>query len=454
MNVVCRMFLVGGMVSLALVLDAQALPMTTVTALDNAVQESSGLIRGHQAGHWWTHNDSGGEPELYEIDGNGDVVRTVRLLGVDNVDWEEVTADDAGQVFVGDFGNNGNDRQDLVIYRLPHPDLLTSDSVAPDAIHFSYADQVAFPPADSLLRYDLEAMVAWGDSLFLFSKNRTDPFDGYTRLYVLPAQPGTYVVQVRDSFYTGPGPYQSYWVCGAALSPDREHLLLVSYGRGWLFSCFAGHDFFGGAAKELTWSLSQKEGAVWAGNDTLYLTDERINGMFGGNLYRALMARYTAEPDASLGPDTTYYGTAISIYAAPQLGASYLWSTGDTGDSLLVSSSGSYSVTVTAPNGCTASDTIDVQVLAGAAEPLAAGVRVTLLRGRGDSAALRVQADVAGEYDWLLLTVDGQRLFQGRLSLASGQAGAIALPASLPAGAYVLQCTGPGGQARLKFVLD
>lgn len=119
-----------------------------------------------------------------------------------------------------------------------------------------------------------------------------------------------------------------------------------------------------------------------------------------------------------------------------------------------MSSSGSYSVTVTAPNGCTASDTIDVQVLAGAAEPLAAGVRVTLLRGRGDSAALRVQADVAGEYDWLLLTVDGQRLFQGRLSLASGQAGAIALPASLPAGAYVLQCTGPGGQARLKFVLD
>lgn len=431
---------------------AQALPLTTIAPLAATVGESSGLIRSHASGHWWTHNDSGGEAKLYRIDSTGTVVRTVRLLGVTNVDWEEVTADDAGHIYVGDFGNNANDRQDLVIYQLPHPDLLAVDSVAPTAIHFSYADQVAFPPAASLLHYDMEAMVAWGDSLYLFSKNRTDPFDGYTRLHVLPAQAGTYVAQVRDSFYTGPGPMLNYWVCAAALSPDQQHLLLVSYTRGWLFSCFPGRDFFAGAVVELTWSLAQREAAAWSGNDTLYMTDERINGQFGGNLYRALMGRYTAEPNAALGVDTVYYGAALHLQAPPLLGASYLWSTGATSDSLTVTASGTYHLTVTAPNGCTDSDTIDVQVLVGNEAPASAALRAGLYRDASGTPRLRLEADQAGDYDWEVHDLGGMRVAAGRQTLQARQVVEVHLP-QLAAGLYFASCAGPSGQLRVKCMV-
>ena len=434
------------------VLAAQALTVSNVATLAGSVAESSGLIRAHTSGHWWTHNDSGGLPELYKLDSTGAVVRTVRVLGVPNVDWEELTADDSGYVYIGDFGNNSNNRQDLVIYKIPHPDLLLVDSVVPAEIHFSYADQVAFPPADSLLHYDMEAMVAWGDSLFLFSKNRTDPFDGYTRLHALPTQPGTYVTAALDSFYTGPGPMLNYWVCAAAVSPDREHLLLVSYTRGWLFSCFSGHDFFGGAVTNFTWSLSQKEGVAWAGNDTVYFTDERINGAFGGNLSRALVARYTAEPDASLGPDTTYYGTALSLHAPAMLGATYLWSTGETNDSILVSSSGTYAVTVTAPNGCTDSDSIDVQVLVALTQGQDAGMTAQV-RGRGADAVLALHVAVAGEYTWTLLDLSGREVLGGKALLGAGADLRIAIGERLAAGVYVLRCSGPAGAASWKVGL-
>lgn len=446
------LYLAAAFACISTALAAQALPITNVATLAGGVAESSGLIRAHASGHWWTHNDSGGLPELYKLDSTGAVVRTVRVLGVPNVDWEELTADDSGYVYIGDFGNNSNNRQDLVIYKIPHPDLLVVDSVVPTEIHFSYADQQAFPPADSLLHYDMEAMVAWGDSLYLFSKNRTDPFDGYTRLHALPTQPGTYVTAALDSFYTGPGPMLNYWVCAAAVSPDREHLLLVSYTRGWLFSCFSGHDFFGGAVTNFTWSLSQKEGVAWAGNDTVYFTDERINGVFGGNLSRALVARYTAEPDATLGPDTTYFGTALSLHAPALLGATYLWNTGETNDSISVSASGTYAVTVTAPNGCTDTDSIAVQVLV-ALTPSAHTGLAAQVRGRGADAVLALHVPAAGEYTWALVDMSGQVALGGKVLLGSDAEFLIPVGERLAAGVYVLRCNGPVGAASWKVGL-
>jgi hypothetical protein len=344
---------------------AQAFPIATVAPMPPDLEESSGLIKGHQSGQWWSHNDSGGDPELICFDQSGNVLRTVALRGVGNVDWEEVTADDSGFVYVGDFGNNGNNRQDLVIYRIPHPDLVVGDSVTPEAIYFSYPDQTAFPPPATDLKFDMEAMVAFGDSLHLFSKNRTSPFDGYTRRYTLPKIAGTYTATLVDSFFTGGNSKTSYWVCAAALSPNKEHLVLVSYPRAWFFSCFEGSDFFGGAEKEFTYSLTQKEGAAWANDDTLFLTDELFNGLLGGNLYRSALGTFTAEPMAQLGNDTTFTGSLLTLSTPAMTGGTYIWNTGALGNSLGITQSGTYVVTVVAPNGCTDTDSVNVDFVAG-----------------------------------------------------------------------------------------
>lgn len=66
-------------------------------------------------------------------------------------------------------------------------------------------------------------------------------------------------------------------------------------------------------------------------------------------------------PIVDLGPDTnicTFQDTVILYAGNP--GATFLWNTGDTLDSLVVNNSGEYIVTVSAPSGCSNSDTVNV----------------------------------------------------------------------------------------------
>ncbi|MDZ7846785.1 MAG: hypothetical protein U5L96_08435 [Owenweeksia sp.] len=86
-------------------------------------------------------------------------------------------------------------------------------------IDFSYAPQKSFPPEKAKRNFDLEAMVYANDSLFLFTKNRTQPFSGYTYLYAMPAKPGTYQLSPIDSISLGEGLRELYWVGGAAFEP-------------------------------------------------------------------------------------------------------------------------------------------------------------------------------------------------------------------------------------------
>lgn len=66
---------------------------------------------------------------------------------------------------------------------------------------------------------------------------------------------------------------------------------------------------------------------------------------------------------ASLGPDTSVCsGASIGLVAGAAQATSYLWSTGATTSAIVVSSAGTYYVTVQNSNGCTAKDTINVTI--------------------------------------------------------------------------------------------
>lgn len=67
-------------------------------------------------------------------------------------------------------------------------------------------------------------------------------------------------------------------------------------------------------------------------------------------------------PSLNLGVDTSLcFGQTIALDAG-NAGASFLWSTLDTSQTLLVSASGSFYVSVSDPNGCSASDTISITI--------------------------------------------------------------------------------------------
>lgn len=265
------------------VINAQTLILNQLCSLPSEVTETSGLENGPN-GCLWTHNDSGNGATLYCVDTTCTIVRTVSITDATNSDWEDLTKDDQGNMYIGDFGNNALSRTDLRIYIVPAIDAAVGSAAVSDTILFSYPDQLNFPPAGNYGNFDMEAMVCYNDSLYLFSKDRSNPSTGYTKRYRLPTDGGTYIAELIDSFETGHTSF-IFSISAADLSEDNSQLVLLNSDRLWLFSNYSGSDFFGGNVAELEFgSFTQKEGIVFR-NGFIYLTDENSFG-FGGNLYR------------------------------------------------------------------------------------------------------------------------------------------------------------------------
>jgi hypothetical protein len=94
-----------------------------------------------------------------------------------------------------------------------------------------------------------------------------------------------------------------------------------------------------------------------AGNTWVMVTDAN-----GCRAVDSLLLTLNPAPSVMLGNDTAICsGQQLQLHAGNS-GNSFDWSTGATGDSIQVSSAGSYAVKVTAPNGCSESDTINVSI--------------------------------------------------------------------------------------------
>lgn len=304
---------------LLLVKDADAAQDTTVITQNDIVvlqrrasvppelEETSGLLYAGDSS-FWSHNDSKNAPQLYMFNTQGELLHTLYLEGIKNIDWEDLAKDEAGNIYIGDFGNNGNNRDSLYIYKIPNLATINSDTLTPERIAFAYSDQEAFPPPDPAKNFDMEAMCVFRDTLYLFSKNRTRPYNGYTKRYWLPTQPGHYQATLIDSVLleTGINLDIDGWVSGAAISPNEEHLLLLSYRRMWIFSCFEDANFFEGEVAKINFSnFSQKEAVDFINDHEIFLTDERTAHLFGGRLYHADLSQWLSpcHPPDSLVAD-------------------------------------------------------------------------------------------------------------------------------------------------------
>lgn len=263
-------------------LHGQTLDLVTLAPLPSSLLESSGLFP-HSDGTFWSHEDSGNAAQLVRIDTLGQVIQ-ILAIDAENTDWEELTSDVYGNLYVGDFGNNANSRIDLQVLRVNEEYLAGQGTSQVDVIHFSYGDQIGFPPPSADRHFDMEAMVWWNDTLHLFSKDRTSPYMGICKRYKLPAFPGNYVIFPVDTFYTGQT-NNIFSVTGAALSVDGARLVLINANSIWMFTDFIGTDFFSGTVQQLQLgSITQKEAVCFKG-DLLYITDER-SPLSDGHLHR------------------------------------------------------------------------------------------------------------------------------------------------------------------------
>lgn len=263
--------------------------LNSIATLPAILDESSGLATD-AAQNIYSINDKGGEDEMYVINQTGELIRILTFSNATNKDWEDLAQDTDGNIYISDSGNNDNDRTNLRVYKVPADKLTLAEPITVDKISYTLSDQTNFPPVDAELHFDIEALIAFDNSLWLFTRDRSSPFIGQTKLYKLPATEGTHIAQLQSAFVTDDDRSRGA-IRSASISPDGSKLAIASKETLWIFTEFTGNDFFGGEVN--TFNINngtQLEGMTFKDNCILLFSDE-TSAEGGGSLYQANTCR-------------------------------------------------------------------------------------------------------------------------------------------------------------------
>jgi len=181
---------------------------------DPAIVESSGLVVLPD-GRFVTVNDSGDDPRVFTVDpGTGQTVGVTRWEGVAE-DVEAVAPHGADSVWVGDIGDNREERASIWAVRVPVGE--GDRDVAGERVTFAYPDGAA--NAEALL---------------------TDPRDGRLLVVTKDVLGGTLFVApdaaAGDTAVLEPRGDVQPLVTDGAFFPDGRHIVLRNYGRAVVYS--------------------------------------------------------------------------------------------------------------------------------------------------------------------------------------------------------------------------
>ncbi|MBE7685878.1 hypothetical protein F7647_07355 [Tenacibaculum piscium] len=250
--------------------------------LPKKLAEVSGIEKINNSNLLWMHNDSGNKAVIYGVDSKGKIIREIAINAKNN-DWEDMTSDEKGNLYIADFGNNDNTRKNLKILKIKHQDLVEKEAVDVDKIKFSYASQTKFPPKKKHRFFDAESLLYNDGFLYFFTKSRVKNNYGKTTLYKIPAQKGTHIAQRISSFEACND--LSCSITASAIAPNGKKVALLNHQSVFIFSDFKKDDFFSGKIQEFPLGfVSQKESITFKDHNTLYIADEKAHGK-GGKLY-------------------------------------------------------------------------------------------------------------------------------------------------------------------------
>lgn len=245
-------------------------------ALPTILSESSGAIFFN--GKLISHNDSGNENKLYELDTiSGLVTRTVVINNATNIDWEDITQDDSS-IYIGDIGNNNGNRTDLKIYKINKNDYINSTNVTAETINFNYADQIDFTPSSNNTEWDAESLISFDAStLVLMTKNWVN---GITKAYTIPKNSGTYTVDPLPTVLQSGG-----LITGATYNPLTQKIYSVGYSSLlqpfiWVSENFTDNNIFSGTNTKTFISgfgFEQIEAVAYVGANRYFITSESFN---------------------------------------------------------------------------------------------------------------------------------------------------------------------------------
>lgn len=274
---------------LSLFISTSALGQSVAFNLTDSLHEVSGMAtNGRKV---WFINDSGNGPLLFTY--LGEQFIGIQWVDARNYDWESMTIDGSGDLYIGDMGDNDNNRQHREVYRISAEQIRgENDTLFPEKITFRIPADTPIAPANR--HYDWESLIYYRGALHTFSKNRREPFNGEIIHFsaLMYPEPDT-IFRAVDTTHFGQLIREKYWITDACLSNDKRHLFLLTSDKVLGFLDFPDDSFFEGYRIEIPLNeISQKE-SIAAWNDTTLLVADEIHPLLGGgNVYTVHWAEY------------------------------------------------------------------------------------------------------------------------------------------------------------------
>ncbi len=235
--------------------------------LPNQLNEISGIDDAFRSAYF-SINDSGDGPFVYIMnEDGGSILHKMFVSGTDNIDWEDLSTD--GEfLYIGDIGNNRNQRRDLMVYRVPINYSWTfyynggklnhnlPDTVQAEFFVFNYPDQIMFPPEDSQMNFDSEALTYADGKLLILSKDRSKPYKGICKIYEADLSNNMLEVKLLQEIHLK----GVSWLTGSVTGCDylNNKLYVLTYKRLYIFERSNGQ--FELIRKKNLGSLQQWEG--------------------------------------------------------------------------------------------------------------------------------------------------------------------------------------------------
>ena len=219
-----------------------ATPVTLATLSERAVRESSGVVASRRnPGLFWTHNDSGDGPFVYAFDREGRARGTWRVSGAQARDWEDIAAgpgpsEGQSYLYAGDIGDNGRERDLIVVYRFPEPQAGADDAPAAAARETQPAEAIGVKYPDGA--HNAEALLVHPRTGDLYVVTKAADSAAVYKL-AAPFDAGEVQTLARVAVLKGPDFFGAL-VTGGDISPDGTHVALCDYAQGYELTLPAG----------------------------------------------------------------------------------------------------------------------------------------------------------------------------------------------------------------------
>lgn len=197
---------------------------SAVGSLPAPLAETSGLAASRKnPGVLYAHNDSGDTARIFALDDKGGALGEITIGGASAVDWEDIAVgpcNGGSCVWIGDVGDNDENRTDYALYAIDEPEL-GGKPFAKTTIHarrypFSYPDG----------KWNCESLLVHPTTgeIFLVTKKATIE----AGVYRFPANltPDTPVVLEKVGVAKGT---MGSLVTGGDISPCGDRILLRTY---------------------------------------------------------------------------------------------------------------------------------------------------------------------------------------------------------------------------------